>query len=290
MSSESESNAHSYARLNRVVAQLCAGSQGAEPTLPTLQYVELEKKGRVGIIRMNRPKQFNALSDALVSDIVAAVRHFNSDATCGCIILTGNGKAFAAGADIKEMMNKSFYEMSTRDKIAPFDAIAASKLPIIAAVNGLALGGGCEIAMMCDIIYAAESAQFGQPEIVIGTIPGAGGTQRLTRAVGKSKAMEIVLTGKRVSAQEAERMGLVAAVVPDDKLLETAMATAAKIASHSRPMAILAKEAVNAAFESSLAEGCRLERRLFMSTFALKDQKEGMRAFAERRQPNFTHE
>jgi enoyl-CoA hydratase len=230
------------------------------------------------------------LNDGLVEELGAAVSDFQSGGKIGCIILTGNGKAFAAGADIKEMSNKSFQDMTTRDKIAPWEIISQCKVPIIAAVNGVAFGGGCEIAMMCDIILASENAKFGQPEIKIGTIPGAGGTQRLTKAVGKSKAMEMVLTGNPVSAAELEKRGLVSRVVPADKLLPEALALAQQIAGLSLPIVKFAKQSVLSSFDSTLNTGMKIERQLFQSTFALDDQKEGMKAFIEKRKPEWKHQ
>jgi len=246
----------------------------------------VERRDRVVILTLNRARALNALSDELVAELGAAITHFNAiEQNCGAIIITGAGKAFAAGADIKEMVDSNYFKMSTRDKIGPFEIIAKSKVPLIAAVNGIALGGGCEIAMMCDIIYAADVAKFGQPEIKIGTIPGAGGTQRLTRAIGKSKAMEMCLTGNMITAQQAERDGLVSAVFPLDQLMPRALALAESIASLSRPIVLMCKDAVNTAFECSLAQGVATERRVFHSTFALDDRAEGMRAFAEKRPP-----
>ncbi|CAF1607207.1 unnamed protein product, partial [Didymodactylos carnosus] len=210
------------------------------------------------------------------------------DEKIGCIVLTGSTKAFAAGADIKEMQNKTLSNVVSSSFLDHWAQVAKVKKPIIAAVNGFALGGGCEVAMMCDIIYAGEKAEFGQPEIVIGTIPGAGATQRLPRFIGKSKAMEMVLTGNRINAQEAEKLGLVSGVFPPEKLVDEAVKTAEKISSHSSLVVQLAKEAVNAAFETTLAEGNRLEKRLFHTTFGLSDRKEGMTAFLEKRKPNFT--
>jgi len=224
-----------------------------------------------------------------MSEVGNAVNMFNADPSCGCIILTGTGRAFAAGADIREMENASYYNMAMHDKLAPWEAISKSAIPIIAAVNGVALGGGCEIAMMCDIIYASDRAIFGQPEIKIGTLPGAGGTQRLTKAIGKSKAMELVLTGNNMTAMEAERAGLVSKVFPHESLLENTLKLANQVASLSRPIVTLAKESVLSSFETTLHEGMHVERRLFHSTFALQDQKEGMAAFVQKRAPNFSH-
>jgi enoyl-CoA hydratase len=250
----------------------------------------LEKRDRVGLITLNRPKALNALCAELVAELEQALNDLEADANIGAIVVTGSEKAFAAGADIKEMKDRSFIDVFTSDFITKgWERLAQCRKPTIAAVAGYALGGGCELAMMCDLIIAAETAKFGQPEITIGTIPGAGGTQRLARAIGKAKAMDLVLTGRMMDAAEAERGGLVARIVPADKLLEEALAMAAKIASFSLPATLMAKEAVNRAFETSLAEGLKFERRLFHSTFGTEDQKEGMTAFAEKRPPAFKH-
>ena len=250
----------------------------------------LEKRDRVGLITLNRPKALNALCVELVGELEQALNELESDPGIGAIVVTGSEKAFAAGADIKEMKDRTFIDVFTSDFITKgWERLSQCRKPTIAAVAGYALGGGCEIAMMCDLIIAAENAKFGQPEITIGTIPGAGGTQRLTRAVGKAKAMDLVLTGRMMDAAEAERSGLVARVVAADKLLEEALAMAAKIASFSGPATLMAKESVNRAFETTLAEGLKFERRLFHSTFGTEDQKEGMSAFAEKRTPNFKH-
>jgi len=255
-----------------------------------LRFVKTEIKGRVGIVSLNRPEALNALSDGLMADLGTALSALDKDEGVGCIVVTGEGRAFAAGADIKEMTDKSFHEMSAADKIEPWMIVAKIRTPIIAAVNGVAFGGGCEVAMMADIIIASDKAKFGQPEIKIGTIPGAGGTQRLTKAVGKSKAMEMCLSGNPISAQEALQFGLVSAVVPGEKLMEHSLKLANDIASLSKPVVILAKEAVNASYESTLQQGTRFERRLFHSTFALKDQKEGMAAFVQKRAPKWAHQ
>jgi enoyl-CoA hydratase len=247
-----------------------------------------DRKGRVGIITLNRPKALNALCDALVRELGVALTAFEADPGIGAIVITGSEKAFAAGADIKEMKDRSFIDVYGADFITVgWERVAQCRKPVIAAVAGFALGGGCEMAMMCDFIIAAETAKFGQPEIGLGIIPGAGGTQRLTRAIGKAKAMDLVLTGRMMDAAEAERSGLVARVVAADKLMEEALAAAEKIAAMSLPIAMLAKESVNRAFESSLAEGIRFERRLFHACFATEDQKEGMTAFVEKRKPDF---
>jgi enoyl-CoA hydratase len=252
--------------------------------------IELEKKGRVGLIRLNRPQALNALCDELVRELGAALNELEVDSGIGAIVLTGSEKAFAAGADIKEMKDRGFVDVLVSDFISNgWERIATVRKPIIAAVAGFALGGGCEIAMMCDFIIAAENAKFGQPEITLGIIPGAGGTQRLTRAVGKAKAMDLVLTGRMMDAAEAERSGLVARVVPADKLIDEALAAAEKIAGFSLPIVLMAKESVNRAFESSLAEGIKFERRQFHAAFGTEDQKEGMAAFVEKRKPAFKH-
>ncbi|GAB1599733.1 enoyl-CoA hydratase, mitochondrial-like [Argonauta hians] len=256
-----------------------------------MEYVKVEKMGannNVGVITLNRPKSLNALCEGLFKELNQVVSEFDSDPTVGCVILTGAGKAFAAGADIKEMKDQQFSHVIGSNFLGHWDQITKMKKPIIAAVNGYALGGGCELAMMCDMIYASEKAQFGQPEILLGTIPGAGGTQRLTRAVGKSKAMEIVLTGNRITAADAEKSGLVSKVVPADELLAATLKTAETIANQSKLITMLCKEAVNAAFEMTLNEGCHFEKRLFHSTFATNDRKEGMTAFVEKRPAKFT--
>ncbi len=248
----------------------------------------LAREGRVGIITLNRPKALNALCDALIAELGHALDDLENDTGIGAIILTGSEKAFAAGADIKEMKDRSFMDVYLSDFITKgWERVAACRKPVIAAVAGFALGGGCEMAMMCDIIIAAENAKFGQPEITLGVIPGAGGTQRLTRALGKAKAMDLVLTGRMMDAAEAERCGLVSRIVPADKLMEEARAVAAKVASMSLPISLFAKESVNRAFETTLAEGLHFERRLFHAAFATEDQTEGMTAFAEKRPPQF---
>jgi enoyl-CoA hydratase len=257
-----------------------------EWTMRTFEHIIVENKGAVGIITLNRPKILNALSFDVFREIAAAVDDLEADAGISCIVLTGSEKAFAAGADIKEMQPKNFIEMFSNDFIAiGGDRIAKCRKPTIAAVSGYALGGGCELAMMCDIIIATETAKFGQPEITLGTIPGIGGTQRLTRAVGKAKAMDLCLTGRMMDAAEAERSGLVSRVVPADRLMGEAMAMAEKIAAMSHPVAEMAKSAINRAFETPLAEGLNAERDLFHSTFALEDRSEGMAAFIEKRKP-----
>ncbi|MCH8835540.1 MAG: enoyl-CoA hydratase [Proteobacteria bacterium] len=249
-----------------------------------------EKKGRVGLITFNRAKALNALNAALIAELEQALDSFEADDEVGAIVITGNDKAFAAGADIKEMQDKTFIDAYLGDFITrDWERIATCRKPVIAAVAGYALGGGCEIAMMCDFILAADNARFGQPEITLGTMPGAGGTQRLARLAGKSKAMEMCLTGRMMDAEEAERIGLVSRIVPVAELVEEALKTAETIAGMSRPAVLMTKEAVNRAYETTLSEGIRFERRLFHATFATEDQKEGMAAFTEKRQPKFTN-
>ena len=249
----------------------------------------LERRGRVGLITLNRPEALNALNLGMLQDVVAAATALDRDPEIGAIVVTGSARAFAAGADIKEMASKSFVEMYLADWFAGWDRFTAVRTPVVAAVAGHALGGGCELAMMCDFILAADTAKFGQPEIKLGVIPGIGGSQRLTRAVGKAKAMEMMLTGRTIGAEEAERAGLVSRIIPADDLLDEAMATAATIAGMSLPVAMMAKEVVNAAYETLLEGGIRFERRVFHSTFATADQKEGMNAFIEKRPPAFTN-
>jgi enoyl-CoA hydratase len=249
--------------------------------------VIVETDGAVGIIRLNRPKALNALSRQLIADLNAALDAFEADAAIGAIVLTGSDKAFAAGADIKEMQGLGYVDVFLDDFVARWERLAATRKPVVAAVSGFALGGGCELALMCDLVIAADNARFGQPEITLGLIPGAGGTQRLARAIGKAKTMDMVLTGRMIDAVEAERIGLVSRVVPAAELVETAVAAASKIAGLSRPSVLMAKEAVNRAFESPLSEGIRTERRLFHSLFATEDAREGMAAFLDKRTPAF---
>ncbi len=251
------------------------------------EHIIVETRGRVGLIRLNRPQALNALNSALMRELAAAVDAFEADSNIGCLIITGSEKAFAAGADIKEMASQSFVDVYFADFTAAWHRVAAARKPVIAAVSGFALGGGCELAQQCDLIIAADNAKFGQPEIKLGIIPGIGGTQRLTHAVGKAKAMDLILTGRMMDAAEAERCGLVARVVPGASLLDEAFKAAETIASMSLPSVLAAKEAVNRAFETSLAEGIRFERRIFHSLFATADQKEGMNAFVEKRPPKF---
>jgi enoyl-CoA hydratase len=250
--------------------------------------ITAEKKQNVGVITLNRPKAMNALNEALVDEMARALDDFEADAEIGCIVITGSEKAFAAGADIKEMQSKSFTDAYLDDFITHnWERAAHCRKPVIAAVAGYALGGGCELAMMCDFVIAADSAKFGQPEITLGVMPGAGGTQRLTRLVGKSKAMEMCLTGRMMDAEEAERAGLVSRVVPAAELMADALKTAGKIAAMSRPAAMMVKESVARAYETTLGEGIRFERRLFHAAFATEDQKEGMAAFVEKRKPKW---
>jgi enoyl-CoA hydratase len=249
--------------------------------------INVETHGRVGIVRLNRPQALNALNAALVAELSAAIDAFEADGNIGCILIAGSEKAFAAGADIKEMAGKSFMDAFMGDFVGRWDRVAHARKPVVAAVAGFALGGGCELAMQCDLIIAADNAKFGQPEIKLGVIPGIGGTQRLTRAIGKSKAMDLILTGRMMDAQEAERSGLVARVVPLADLMTEATKAAETIASMSLPALMVAKESVNRAFETTLAEGVRFERRVFHSLFATEDQKEGMAAFMEKRPAKF---
>ena len=249
----------------------------------------VDREERVGIITLNRPQALNALNTQVMNEVTSAAAEFDADPGIGAIIVTGNAKAFAAGADIKEMATLSFSEVFDADFFAAWSRLAAVRTPTIAAVAGYALGGGCELAMMCDLLIAADTAKFGQPEIKLGVLPGMGGSQRLTRAIGKAKAMDLILTGRTIDAAEAERSGLVSRVVPADDLLTEAKAVATTISQMSRSAARMAKEAVNRAFESTLTEGLLYERRLFHSAFATDDQTEGMAAFSEKRPANFTH-
>ena len=247
----------------------------------------VESRGAVGLITLNRPKALNALNDALIGELGQALDAFEGDDRIGAIVLTGSDKAFAAGADIKEMQNRDYVDVYLGDFVKSWERVTLCRKPVIAAVAGFALGGGCELAMQCDLIIAADNAKFGQPEIKLGVIPGIGGTQRFTRAVGKAKAMDIMLTGRMMDVEEAERAGLVARIVPLASLLDEAVKVAETIAAMSLPSVLAAKEAVNRAFETSLAEGVRFERRVFHSLFATADQKEGMAAFIAKRPPKF---
>jgi enoyl-CoA hydratase len=251
------------------------------------QNIQVETRGRVGIIRLNRPQALNALNSALNAELGSAVAAFDADDGIGCMLITGSEKAFAAGADIKEMADNSATDLFLGDFAGTWHATANARKPVVAAVSGFALGGGCELVMQCDIVIAADTAKFGQPEIKLGIIPGIGGTQRMTHAVGKAKAMDLILTGRMMDAVEAERAGLVSRVVPAASLMDEALKVAETIAALSLPSVIAAKEAVNRAFETPLAEGIRFERRVFHGLFATHDQKEGMTAFVEKRAPKF---
>ena len=251
------------------------------------QNILVETHGKVGLVRLNRPQALNALNSALIAELNEQLDKWERDKHIGCIVITGSDKAFAAGADIKEMQSKSYIGAYLDDFITTWDRVARARKPIVAAVAGFALGGGCELAMMCDFILAADTARFGQPEIKLGVMPGAGGTQRLTRFVGKAKAMEMCLTGRMMDAAEAERAGLVSRVIPAADLVAEALKTAAAIAGMSLPIAMLTKESVNRAYETTLAEGIRFERRVFHSMFAFDDQTEGMTAFVEKRPAQF---
>ncbi|MBZ9772183.1 enoyl-CoA hydratase [Mesorhizobium sp. CO1-1-8] len=253
----------------------------------TYTTILVETRGKVGLITLNRPQVLNALNSEVLTELLSAVKAFDADTAVAAIVLTGSQKAFAAGADIKEMQCKSYMDVYLGDLFSGWDDFACTRKPILAAVSGYALGGGCELAMMCDFIIAADSAKFGQPEITLGVMPGMGGSQRLTRFVGKSKAMDMILTGRMMDAAEAERCGLVSRVVPAADLLEEALKAAARIADFSLPAVMMAKEAVNRAYETTLTEGLRFERRLFHSMFALDDQKAGMAAFLEKKKPDF---
>ncbi|CDW53829.1 ECH domain containing protein [Trichuris trichiura] len=242
----------------------------------------------VGLIQLNRPKEFNALCGPLIGELSDAVKQFEADNNIGAIVITGSQKAFSAGADIQEMSSRTFSDMYSKDPLEMWQAVANARKPVIAAVNGYALGGGCELAMMCDFIYAGENAQFGQPEVTIGTIPGAGGTQRLIRSVGKSVASEMVLTGNRLSAMEAKEAGLVSKVFPSDNVVKEAVKTAERISKQSRIITMMAKQAVKKAYETTLQEGLSVERQLFYSTFSTADQKEGMSAFVQKRKPSYS--
>jgi enoyl-CoA hydratase len=255
-----------------------------------METILTETRGRVGLITLNRPKALNALNDQLMDELGAALAAYDADDAIGAIVITGSDRAFAAGADIGAMATMSYMDAYKGDFVTRnWERIRSVRKPVIAAVRGFALGGGCELAMMCDILIAADTAKFGQPEIKLGIIPGAGGTQRLPRAVGKAKAMDLCLTARMMDAAEAERAGLVSRVVPADKVVDEAVAAAATIAEHSLPAVMMAKEAVNRAYESALADGVMFERRLFHSLFGTEDQKEGMRAFVEKRKPEFKH-
>ena len=249
----------------------------------------VERRSRVGLITLNRPKVLNALNQKLTEELLEAAERFDRDPAVGCIVITGSEKAFAAGADISEMQNQSYIDMYASDWFSAWDRMVAVRTPLVAAVAGFALGGGCELAMICDVILAADNAKFGQPEIKLGVMPGIGGSQRLTRFVGKAKAMEMCLTGRMMDAAEAERSGLVSRVIPAAELLADALKTAEKIASMSLPIAMMTKESINRSYETTLTEGVRFERRVFHSMFATTDQKEGMKAFIDKREAVFQH-
>jgi enoyl-CoA hydratase len=251
------------------------------------QNIIVETRGHVGLVTFNRPQALNALNEALIAELNAALSTFEADPGIGCTVITGSEKAFAAGADVKEMAEKTYVEAYLANFLDGWTKLSDTRKPVIAAVSGFCLGGGLELAMMCDIIIASETARFGLPEITLGIMPGAGGTQRLPRFIGKAKAMDLILTGRMMDADEAERSGLVARVTAADKLLEEALAAAARIASYSQPIVMMAKETVNRAQEVPLSEGARFERRLFLSMFATEDQKEGMNAFIAKRKPEF---
>ena len=255
----------------------------------SFETILIETRERVGLITLNRPQALNALNTQVLDELNQALDQFENDPNIGCMVLTGSSKVFAAGADIKQMVDLQYPQVFMDDFFSPADRIANRRKPLIAAVAGYALGGGCELAMICDFIYAADNARFGQPEINLGVLPGIGGTQRLTRAIGKAKAMEMCLTGRQMDAREAEQAGLVARIIPVDQLLEETLKAAQVIAEKSLPSVMMTKECVNRVFESSLSEGVRFERRVFHSIFATADQTEGMQAFAEKRKPNFKH-
>ncbi|WP_424216248.1 enoyl-CoA hydratase (plasmid) [Streptomyces sp. BI20] len=251
--------------------------------------IRVKREGRVAVLTLDRPEALNALDLRMMREVVTVAEELDRDPGIGCLVLTGSARAFAAGADIKEMRPRGYPDMYVDDWFSAWDRLGQVRTPTLAAVAGHALGGGCELAMLCDVLLAADTARFGQPEIRLGVIPGIGGSQRLTRAVGKAKAMELCLTGRTMDAQEAERAGLVSRIVPAEDLLTEALAVAGTIASMSKPVAMMTKEAVNRAFETTLAEGVRFERRLFHAVFATADQKEGMAAFVEKRPARFTH-
>lgn len=278
-------------RVNNVSPCLASVAARQMSSAPTFEHILVDKRGdggKVGLITLNRPKALNALSDPLMMEVNEAMNQFDKDPNIAAIVLTGSEKAFAAGADIKQMQNKQFVECYGGNFLEHWNGITKIRKPVIAAVNGYALGGGCEVAMMCDVILAGEKAKFGQPEIIIGTIPGAGGTQRLIRAIGKSRAMQMCLTGEMITAQQADAWGLVSSVHPPDQLVDEAIKLADKMAKHSKISVAMCKEAINKSQELSLGEGLHFEKRMFHGTFALSDRKEGMTAFIEKRAPSFT--
>jgi len=274
---------------SKQAAQSDSASEATNAKPVALETILVERRERVGMITLHRPKSLNALSRQLAREVVDTLKAFDADDNIGAIVITGSARAFAAGADIEEMANLTFTEFYCDDIFAPWDELRTINKPIIAAVGGYALGGGCELALMCDFIIASEDAQFGQPEIKLGILPGIGGSQRLANAVGKALAMDLVLTGRNIGAQEAKAAGLVARVVPNNELLQTALEAAHTIAGYNNPAVRMAKEAVNVAFETSLTEGMRHERRLFQAAFATEGQKEGMHAFIAKRAPVFRH-
>ena len=257
--------------------------------MTTYETILVEKRNRIGIITLNRPKVLNALNQKLTAELLEAAEAFDRDQAVGCIVITGTEKAFAAGADITEMQDRTYLDMYSSDWFSAWDRLVAVRKPLVAAVAGFALGGGCELAMICDVILAADTAKFGQPEIKLGVMPGIGGSQRLTRFVGKSKAMEMCLTGRMMDAAEAERAGLVSRVIPAAELLADALKTAEMIASMSLPVTMMTKESINRSYETTLTEGVRFERRVFHAMFATNDQKEGMKAFVEKKRAAFQH-
>jgi len=259
-------------------------------TAPTYNTILVERRDRVGIVTLNRPEALNALNLEVMDEVTAACADLDNDHGIGCILLTGSAKAFAAGADIKEMAPHTYQEMDEADWFAGWDALTRVRTPLVAAVAGFALGGGCELAMLCDTIIAADTAKFGQPEVKLGVMPGMGGSQRLTRAVGKAKAMDLCLTGRMMDADEAERAGLVSRIVPAADLLDEAVSVASTIASMSKPVTMMITESIDRAYETTLSEGVRFERRVFHATFATNDQKEGMAAFIDKRPAQFTHD
>lgn len=259
------------------------------PETQRFETILLERRGRVALVQLHRPKALNALNGELMHEVIQVTAALDADPGVGAIILSGSERAFAAGADIKEMQAKTFAEVFADDLFAPWNALSRVRTPLIAAVAGYALGGGCELAMLCDVLLAADTAVFGQPEVKLGVIPGIGGSQRLTRAVGKAKAMEMCLTGRTMDAVEAERAGLVSRIVPADRLLDEAWSVAETIAGMSKPVTAMVKDVVNTAFETTLSEGVLFERRVFHSAFALEDQTEGMQAFVEKRAPEWRH-
>ncbi|KAK7067308.1 putative enoyl-CoA hydratase, mitochondrial [Halocaridina rubra] len=283
--------ANENARIRQSMSAVALVNGRCMSSAPSYDYLLVDKRGEsgcVGLVTLNRPKALNALSDPLMIELNSALQTLDADPTVAAIVITGSDKAFAAGADIKQMEDQQFVDCLKVNFLDHWNGITKIRKPVIAAVNGYALGGGCEVAMMCDIVLAGEKAKFGQPEIIIGTIPGSGGTQRLTKAVGKSRAMQMCLTGDMITAQQANDWGLVSSIHPPDKLVDEAIKLGERIATHSKVVVAVCKEAVNSSFELSLGEGVKFEKRLFHATFALNDRKEGMTAFVQKRKPNFT--